>query len=439
MQRKRGCRGLISRSSSGRSRPRPRWACRSSCSTRSASSRSAPVELQRQPAEPAAAVAPTTPVQRDILVQTELRLRDAPDAEAVLQEAAALAGEQERPAIALLRANLALGSDEAWLRHVNAYLTQFGLEPLQLAEGPGERFWRIRAATPRQVDDGPLVTVIMPAFNAGDSLEFAARSVLDQTWRRLELVIVDDASDDRTAEIAKASARAVDRVTVLHNRANVGPYVSKNFGLRVARGQFITGHDADDWAHPERIERQVRHMLQAGPALKAHLMGMLRCEATGLFSRLSRVTNNSRDGGLQAAFISAFFDARFLHETVGHWDEARFAGDSELIGRVERILGAPVERVHCMGMVCLDSPAGLTNHPEHGYSPERGLSESRHLYREAFRRWHRTLDAHSGRLDFPQKVRRFPIPDAVRVDPDALARCVQGHAALPSRAPMPTA
>jgi glycosyltransferase involved in cell wall biosynthesis len=216
-------------------------------------------------------------------------------------------------------------------------------------------------------------------------------------------------------------------VRVLRNRANVGPYVSKNFGLQVARGAYVTGHDADDWAHPQRIEQQVRAMQASGGAMKAHLMGMLRCEASGLFSRISRTTVNSRDGGLQAAFISAFFETGFLRETLGHWDEARFAGDSELIGRAERVLGRPLERLHRLGLVCLDSPSGLTNHPEHGYSPLTGLSDSRKRYRDAFTAWHRTLDARSARLEFPQRERRFPIPDAARVDADALRRCVEGH------------
>ena len=403
------------------------------------------VRLQQQRPEPApigppagsAAAATTRPVDtrplvapepvRDLVWHTARRLHGSDDPQRVMRQAELEASEVERPALDLLRANLLIDDDAGWLRHVNRYVAQYGVTPLALAAGVGERFWRITAATAAPVDDGPLVSVIMPAFNAAASLAFAARSVLAQTWRALELIIVDDASEDRSFEIAQALAREDERVRVMRNRANVGPYVSKNFGLQVARGAYVTGHDADDWAHPQRIEQQVRAMQAAGGDMKAHLMGMLRCEASGLFSRISKTTVNSLDGGLQAAFISAFFDAGFLRQVLGHWDEARFAGDSELIGRAERVLGRPLERLHCLGLVCLDSPSGLTNHPEHGYSPLTGLSDSRKRYRDAFTAWHRTLDSRSARLEFPQRERRFPIPDAARVDADALQRCVEGH------------
>jgi glycosyltransferase involved in cell wall biosynthesis len=377
----------------------------------------------RQLEQPAASRAVAT----NVLWRAARRLPDE-DAARVLADAEREAGEVERPAIELLRANLQLDDDAAWLRAVNRYIEQFEVSPLALQPLAKDRFWRIHAATPRTIEQGPLVSVIMPAFDSEASLAFAARSVLAQTWRPLELIIVDDASTDRTAEVAQQLAREDARVKVLHNRANVGPYVSKNFGLQVAQGRYVTGHDADDWAHPERIERQLKALLETGGAMPVNLMGMLRTESSGRFSRISQVTVNSRDGVLQSAFISAFFDADFLKRRLGHWDEARFAGDSEIIGRARRVLGTELMRLHCLGMICLDSPEGLTNHPEHGYSPTQGLSESRRNYREAFAAWHLTIDSRSGQLDFPQGARRFPIPDAARVDPDALRQCVEGHA-----------
>lgn len=364
---------------------------------------------------------------RNLLWHTAQRLHDGGDASALLDQAQRAAHDRERPAIELLRANFVLDDDARWLQHVNRYLAQFGVAPLGLAPGAQPRFHRLRAATVRRVESGPLVSVIMPAFNAAATLEFAARSILDQSWRPLELLIVDDASTDDSAAIAARLASEDARVRVLRNRANVGPYVSKNFALQVARGTYVTGHDADDWAHPQRIERQAQAAAAACGALPVHLCGMLRCEASGRFSRISKVTINSADGVLQAAFISAFFDAAFLRSALGHWDEARFAGDSEMIRRAERALGAEVPRRHEFGMVCLDAPEGLTNHPEHGFSPARGLSDSRRAYRDACTAWHLTLQPGATHLDFPQRQRRFPIPPAVRVDPAALRACLLGH------------
>jgi glycosyltransferase involved in cell wall biosynthesis len=387
----------------------------------------------------AASVAGATPLARPtaadtgrhLLWHTVHRLHAGGDAEDVLARAERGADELERAALELLRANQALDDDSRWLQHVNRYVARYGVAPLELVPGTVERFWRLRAATERRVEHGPLVTVIMPAYNSEASLEFAARSVLHQTWRPLELIIVDDASTDRTGAIADTLARHDGRVKVLHNRGNVGPYVSKNCALPFAHGEYVTGHDADDWAHPERIERQVLAMQAAGGAMKVHLAGMLRCEASGLFSRISRTTPNSPDGGLQAAFISAFFDAVFLRTVLGHWDEVRFAGDSEIVRRAGRVLGADVPRLWQLGMVCLDSPQGLTSHPEHGFSPTRGLSDSRRAYRDACAAWHRSIDAGSAYLEFPQRHRRFAVPAAAQVDPQALRACLLGHGLAP--------
>ena len=95
--------------------------------------------------------------------------------------------------------------------------------------------------------DGPLVTIVIPAFDAGEFLREAVESALAQTWGQLEILVIDDASDDATASIAQRFAH-IERVRVIRNRGlrgRTGKPGACNLGLSLARGEIIVGLDAD--------------------------------------------------------------------------------------------------------------------------------------------------------------------------------------------------
>lgn len=100
----------------------------------------------------------------------------------------------------------------------------------------------------------PVVSVIVPAWNAEETLERAVASVLSQTFDRLEVVVVDDASTDRTATVAERIARGDRRVRMLRTADNGGPAAARNVGIEAARGEWIAVLDADDSFAPERLE-----------------------------------------------------------------------------------------------------------------------------------------------------------------------------------------
>jgi hypothetical protein len=194
----------------------------------------------------------------------------------------------------------------------------------------------------------------------------------------------------------------------LRNSQNVGPYVSKNIAIKYASGIWITGQDADDWAHPQRIENHVKYLTEN--SRPASLMGMLRMSSKGMFTRLSPVSGNTLDGACTAGFISMMCDRVFFEEKIGHWDEMRFGGDSELIQRLEKSTGVDMPRYHSVGIICLDNPDGLTNHPQFGHKPGERIAPERIDYKANFQKWHKTLSGSDFYLDFPQTTRRFPAP-----------------------------
>jgi len=321
--------------------------------------------------------------------------------------ASAYATDVERPALALLRATLA-NDDAEWLANVNAYVEQFGIARLRLEDTNAPRFLRLAADAPRTVSGGPLVTVIMPAYNAEKTLALSARSILQQSWAELELIIIDDCSTDATHEIAWHIARVDGRVKVIRNGANVGPYVSKNAALSLADGAYITCHDSDDWAHPQRLERQVEALRANGA--RACVASWLRLNESGAFGGFTSIGRQSHDGALRLAHVTCMIDAQFMRRYVGYWDCVRFGADGEMLERLERLVGEDLLRLRFLSVLSLDTPGSLTNDALHGISRTVGLSPTRRAYRDAWRQWHATLTDRAY-IDFPQTDRPFAAPD----------------------------
>ena len=106
------------------------------------------------------------------------------------------------------------------------------------------------------MNETPLVSVVMPAFNAAETIARAVRSVLAQTYRDFELIVVDDGSTDETAAEVRAAANGDLRVRVL-GFPHSGIVSALNAGIAAARGELIARMDADDEMDPRRLEAQV--------------------------------------------------------------------------------------------------------------------------------------------------------------------------------------
>lgn len=105
-----------------------------------------------------------------------------------------------------------------------------------------------------------LVSVIMPAYNGERYISKAIESVLNQTYPDLELIIVEDASTDKTLEIIKSYGD--ERIKLLENSRNQGIAYSTNRAIEMARGKYIALLDDDDYAAENRIELQVEYLEQ---------------------------------------------------------------------------------------------------------------------------------------------------------------------------------
>lgn len=127
--------------------------------------------------------------------------------------------------------------------------------------------------------NGPLISVIMPSRNASRWVAAAVRSVLDQSWRNLELLFVDDASTDDNAARALSAADGDPRFILIGRTERGGAYGARNAALAHAQGHWVAIQDSDEWAHPDRLARQVAELKKGG--LVAHSGRSLRVDAEG--------------------------------------------------------------------------------------------------------------------------------------------------------------
>ncbi len=103
----------------------------------------------------------------------------------------------------------------------------------------------------------PLVSVIMPAYNAAPFIEEAINSVISQTVTDWELLVIDDSSTDNTSRIVEGIANRDNRVKLLVNEKNMGAAGSRNRGLDIFQGQFVALLDSDDYWYPQMLEKML--------------------------------------------------------------------------------------------------------------------------------------------------------------------------------------
>lgn len=330
----------------------------------------------------------------------------------------------------LFHANQAVDEGDAagWLHRLNDYLGPYEIAPVTLGED-GPLLHRLGTASLRQVTGGPKVSIIMSVHDGAMTVEAAARSILGQTWSNLELLIIDDASSDDSWRRMQALARSDSRVRIRRNPKNVGPYVNRNLAMREATGEWITCHDADDWAHPQRIEKHLGAMLESQGAILAGTNYMLRMSSSGRFENVIEASaHHAPDGFRRRAFASCLFHRPTLEQKLGYWDPVRFASDGEMLHRAQKVLGEAWRDFDLFAMLCLDLSAGLTNDPRHGLNTASGISDSRQQYNAAWQDWHRHADSSALRLDFPVAVRPFPMPEVMAVPAADIAVCIAARA-----------
>lgn len=226
--------------------------------------------------------------------------------------------------------------------------------------------------------EGPKVSVVMPVRNCAGSIGAAIGSVLRQTWQNLELIVVDDASDDDTAMIVASILSTDPRGRLVQSPAQGGAYAARNTGMALASGEMLTFQDGDDWSHPERIHCGIKPLL-ADPHLMATQSRLIRLATTGQFVA-PRVFPFIR-----ANLSSLMFRRQPVLTALGGFEEVSFGADEEFIGRIGACFGvASIRRIPMLLAVATQAASTLTGSVVTGLASVDG-TRRRIAYRES---WH---------------------------------------------------
>jgi glycosyltransferase involved in cell wall biosynthesis len=218
------------------------------------------------------------------------------------------------------------------LEWINWTLKRYGLSPMTLADTE-LTLDSLCGSTTLPVRRGPLISIVMPVFNCENYLDTAVSSIRKQSWQDWELIIVDDASTDRSVAIANKLAAQDSRIIVIGNSTNRGIGATRCIALSKARGEFVTSHDADDWSHPEKLDLQVSALLR-NDAQIANMSEHVRCTTDMRFNRRGRPGYYVADN-----YSSLMFRRQPVLDGVGYWDTVRAGEDSEYITRIEAMFG----------------------------------------------------------------------------------------------------
>jgi len=315
----------------------------------------------------------------------------------------ALAGNTTQTQLLYARANIGLTLPEtlfgpeakrklqiSWLNsllelHGLATLsTDSGTKPLTIDDLPA-----LITLVPAKMD-GPKISVLVPVFNGEEFIHTALAGLAAQSYRNIEVLVIDDASTDGTRELVKKFAAADKRFKLIEEKVNGGSYRARNIGLEQATGEFVTVHDADDWSHPQKLELQAAPLI-ARPRLLATLSQGIRVAHESI--QFLTVANGLY---IRQNISSLMFRREPIAEAIGYWDEVLFGADSEFHERIEAKFGASSVKVIGAGPLSFTRflASSLTGG---GYaSTQSGITGIRRFYVDSYNFWHKQIKA--GRL-----------------------------------------
>ena len=130
----------------------------------------------------------------------------------------------------------------------------------------------------------PLISIIIPCYNSGDTVIRTVNSLLNQTWKNIEVLLINDGSDDiKTIKIIK-SIKSIKSINII-NQSNKGLPAARNFGFQKAKGKFIIPLDADDWLEPNTIEQMYKLYKKSNERCFIYCNIILSGDLTGTISK----------------------------------------------------------------------------------------------------------------------------------------------------------
>ncbi len=255
------------------------------------------------------------------------------------------------------------------------------LSPVYLDNSSKVFFDRIQSRSKKKHKAQQKVSVIMTTYKSKACVDRAISSILEQSYKNIELIVVDDCSPDDT--FAYLQNKYATQITLMQPKKNSGTYVCKNLGMSECSGDYITFMDSDDWSHPDRILHQVNY-LNSNTEHIACQTGHLRIFDNGDLLIRKRGINVE-------APISLMIKRKIINK-LGYFDSVRVSGDSEYINRIKKYYGRDtVAILNAPLYLARQSDSSLTTSGPTALS-WAAMPKIRIDYRRMFRNWHKNTE-----------------------------------------------
>jgi glycosyltransferase involved in cell wall biosynthesis len=286
-----------------------------------------------------------------------------------------------------------------------------------------------------KLDKSPLVTVIMTSYNTEEYISGAIDSILNQTYKNIELVIVDDCSTDGSRVIIDKYTEKFNTIRSFCFGENRGTYWSKNYGITKSSGEIITFMDSDDISINTRIEEQVAGLNNKGVSMVT--VNMNRVDSEG---NIILINGNKE----RVAPISKMV-RKDIFSKIGFFDTVRTSADDEFMQRVKLAFGKKsVVNIQKPLYIALLRDGSLTlekgNEIDLKKPREKGkpfLPKDRQYYLDNYQDWHRLVSGKGSVpfMPFPVVNRPFNISGKLivadgRYDGNEISVCI---ASFPER------
>jgi hypothetical protein len=233
-----------------------------------------------------------------------------------------------------------------------------------------------------------IITVIMPVHNVDKYIETAILSITRQSYKKWELIIVNDNSTDNTELIINKYALSVELnkkliergglgIKYIKNFENLGKFVSLNKALMVSKGQYVTVIDGDDLFHVNKLVIQLNKLKTGIPYTSCNFTRFKN------YNMLKFIIKNRYNKSIYYP-NSIMYDKKIINK-VGYYDSVRFGADTEFHNRVKQYYRIPVQNTY-MNMLlyyALDRPGSLVTSEDSDYN-----SYPRKHYHRSYGKWH---------------------------------------------------
>lgn len=167
------------------------------------------------------------------------------------------------------------------------------------------------------------MSVIIPVYNAGKYLKKCVESILKQSEKKFELILIDDGSDDGSDEICDMYAEVDNRINVIH-QDNRGASVARNVGIKAAKGDYIVFVDADDWVDPDYLADLLIEMRPGGLAVSNFVRDDKSQDKVGkriLMNKEQAEISTLSYEGIQGYLFAKMFDLEIIRKNNVFYDE----------------------------------------------------------------------------------------------------------------------